>query len=273
MLRGAFTGYVDVAQVALYVFWAFFAGLIFYLRREDHREGYPLVTEVPGEPGMAVPREFPPTPRSKVFRLFHGGVALSPTVGEVQRPIAGVPAGRFPGAPLQPIGDPMLAGIGPGSWVQREDEPDLTIDGANKFKPLRIALEYRVDPHVSQPQGMRVIGADGVEAGTVVDVWIDEIAHEIVFLEMELDAAATPSRTMVAEDAEPLRRVLVPQPMLRFRPRRRQVSVRTLLAHQFVDVPRLRDPDRITRLEEERILAYYGGGYLYATPARLGPLL
>ena len=38
----ALTGYIDVAQVTLYAFWLFFAGLIFYLRREDKREGYPL---------------------------------------------------------------------------------------------------------------------------------------------------------------------------------------------------------------------------------------
>ena len=48
MQTGAITGYIDVAQVALYAFWIFFAGLIFYLRKEDKREGYPLVTERPG---------------------------------------------------------------------------------------------------------------------------------------------------------------------------------------------------------------------------------
>ena len=42
METGAITSYIDVAQVALYAFWAFFALLILYLRREDKREGYPL---------------------------------------------------------------------------------------------------------------------------------------------------------------------------------------------------------------------------------------
>lgn len=32
----------DFAQLALYAFWLFFAGLVIYLRREDKREGYPL---------------------------------------------------------------------------------------------------------------------------------------------------------------------------------------------------------------------------------------
>ena len=34
MQTGAITGYIDVAQIALYVFWVFFAGLIYYLQRE-----------------------------------------------------------------------------------------------------------------------------------------------------------------------------------------------------------------------------------------------
>lgn len=34
--------YLDGAQIALYAFWIFFAGLIVYIRREDKREGYPL---------------------------------------------------------------------------------------------------------------------------------------------------------------------------------------------------------------------------------------
>src|ERR1700755_1464410 len=42
------TAYMDVAQVVLYGFWIFFAGLIFYLRREDKREGYPLQYEGAG---------------------------------------------------------------------------------------------------------------------------------------------------------------------------------------------------------------------------------
>ena len=48
MHRGAITDYIDVAQVVLYVFWIFFAGLIVYLRREDKREGYPLESDRSG---------------------------------------------------------------------------------------------------------------------------------------------------------------------------------------------------------------------------------
>lgn len=38
-------GRIDFAQIVLYAFWIFFAGLIWYLRREDKREGYPLMSD------------------------------------------------------------------------------------------------------------------------------------------------------------------------------------------------------------------------------------
>jgi photosynthetic reaction center H subunit len=38
-------------------------------------------------------------------------------------------------------------------------------------------------------------------------------------------------------------------------------------------VPGTRTPDAVTRLEEEKICAYYGAGTLYATPLRAEPLL
>ena len=69
MQAGAITGYIDVAQVALYAFWIFFAGLIFYLRKEDKREGYPLVTQRPDH----ILEGFPPMPAPKTFLLPHGG--------------------------------------------------------------------------------------------------------------------------------------------------------------------------------------------------------
>ena len=38
----SFTNSMDFAQIVLYAFWVFFALLVYYLRREDKREGYPL---------------------------------------------------------------------------------------------------------------------------------------------------------------------------------------------------------------------------------------
>jgi photosynthetic reaction center H subunit len=40
-----FTHSFDFAQLVLYAFWIFFAGLVLYLRREDKREGYPLESD------------------------------------------------------------------------------------------------------------------------------------------------------------------------------------------------------------------------------------
>ena len=72
---GALTTHLDVAQVVLYAFWIFFAILILYLRREDRREGYPLVSEPRG--GNETPGWFM-LPDKKVFKLFHGGSVTSP---------------------------------------------------------------------------------------------------------------------------------------------------------------------------------------------------
>ena len=45
---GDITSYIDLAQVCLYLFFAFFIGLVLYLRREDKREGYPLLSDRSG---------------------------------------------------------------------------------------------------------------------------------------------------------------------------------------------------------------------------------
>ena len=62
----SFTPYIDVTQMLLYVFWFCFFGLMLYLRREDKREGYPLVSSEPsrlvqGYPAYPGPKEFIPT--------------------------------------------------------------------------------------------------------------------------------------------------------------------------------------------------------------------
>ena len=60
----AFTEYIDLAQVAIWVFWLLFAGLVYHLRREDKREGYPLESDrrhvpVQGWPAAPPPKVFP----------------------------------------------------------------------------------------------------------------------------------------------------------------------------------------------------------------------
>lgn len=61
------TRYIDVAQLVLYAFWVFFFGLVYYLRREDKREGYPLESD---RANITV-QGWPPMPEPKP-RTLHG---------------------------------------------------------------------------------------------------------------------------------------------------------------------------------------------------------
>ena len=69
------------------------------------------------------------------------------------------------------------------------------------------------------------------------------------------------------------RRVLLPMPFAKVDGRRDRVWVKAILGRQFADVPVTKSPDQVTKLEEDRIVGYYGAGTLYATPARQEPLL
>ncbi len=259
-MKGEIQGIFDVAQVTLYVFWIFFLGLIVYLRREDRREGYPLFSE-PSETYKPGDTFFIPPP--KVFRLPHGGTAIAPNGKPDGRPINARKIEPWPGAPLEPNGDPMLAAVGPGSYAERSDTVDLTYHGDPKIVPLRVATEFGIEGRDPDPRGMPVIGADRLTAGKVVDVWVDRSEVIIRYLEVQLKGTGE----------APGRRVLVPMTFSRVDRRRETVRVHALLAHQFANVPGLKNPDQVTLLEEDKICAYFGAGTLYATPQRAEPLL
>jgi photosynthetic reaction center H subunit len=254
MENGAIVGSIDVAQVVLYTFFVFFLGLIFYLRREDKREGYPLVSDRRG--GVQVVG-FPRPPSKKLFRLADGGTASAPS-GKAEPELKARPTNPWPGAPLEPTGNPMIDGVGPASYALRADVPDKTIEGHDKIVPMRVAAEFGVATEDPDPRGMTVIGADRKIAGTVRDVWVDRSEVIIRYLDVEISGG---------------KRVLLPWTLSRIDRRRRTVTVKSILARQFADVPATKSPDRITLLEEDRITAYYGGGHLYAVPARTEPAL
>jgi photosynthetic reaction center H subunit len=258
MMRGAITSHIDVAQVVLYAFWIFFAGLIYYLRREDRREGYPLENE---GMGRSKERGFLLIPTPKIFRLPHGGTVAAPRFDVDPRPVNGTKVAPWPGAPLVPNGDPMLAEIGPGAYALRADVPEKSRDGRDLIVPMRVATNYAVAPEDGDPVGMAVIGADRGIAGTICDLWVDRSEAMLRYYEVE-----------VAGDVAP-KRVLLPVTFSRVDFGRRQVKVDAILARQFSGVPALRDPDKVTLLEEEKIMAYYGAGTLYATLQRAEPLL
>jgi photosynthetic reaction center H subunit len=252
MGTGAITQYVDVAQLVLYLFWIFFAGLIYYLVRENHREGYPMDTDAnrPKVSGW-------PIPAPKTYLLAHGGEVQTPNGRVSPQSLLAEPAHRWRGAPLVPTGNPMLDGVGPGAWADRADRPDVDYEGELKIKPLRLAADFGVSRGDVDPRGLPAVGADGVTGGQVVDLWVDTSETLFRYLEVELSDGS--------------RRVLIPMNFARVR--RNEVKVGAILGSQFAAVPGIRQPDQITLLEEEKIASYYGGGTLYAEASRSEPLL
>ncbi len=257
MQSGAITQYIDVAQLVLYAFWIFFAGLIYYLHQENKREGYPLESNVPGK-GRIV--GFPGIPPAKTYLLADGSTVTVPRPAELAGTIAGTPSSHFPGAPLHPVGAAMRAGVGPGAYAQRRDIVDVTIEGQARIVPLRAAPDFDLSPKDVDPRGLPVFGCDGGSGGVVRDVWVDRAEIVVRYLEVETSTGAGGRST-----------VLLPVNFSRIG--KRKVLVDSVLGSDFAGVPQTRDPDRITFLEEERVMAYYGAGTLYATPGRAEPLL
>ncbi len=251
MQTGAITGYIDVAQLVLYAFWIFFAGLIVYLHRENKREGYPLESD--RSRAIAV-QGWPAVPEPKTFRLANGDTVQAPNDRRDNQPP--LHEGVWRGAPLEPTGDPLLAGVGPGSWADRADVADMTYEGLPKIVPLRAAPDFGVAHQDVDPRGLPVLGDDGVEGGRVVDLWVDRSEMLFRYLELEVPGAG---------------RVLLPMNFARVQ--QRAVRVKSILGHQFAKVPATKLAEQVTLLEEEKIMAYYGAGTLYATPQRQEPLL
>ena len=252
---GAITGYVDLAQLLLYAFWLFFAGLIYYLIREGHREGYPMEVDGLGRQPWA----WPVPSKSKVFKTVHGDVTV-PDMNKGEPAYRAAPTYASPGSPVEPGGDAMQAGVGPGGYANRANVPDTLLDGHPKIVPLRVATAYSVSSNDPDPRGLPVIGGDGQVGGTVRDLWLDQAEMMFRYLEVETPLAGGGSK-----------RVLLPMPFAKVRSQ--QVLVNSIYAKHFAGVPGLKNPDQITYMEEERIVAYYGAGTLYADPQRGEPYL
>jgi photosynthetic reaction center H subunit len=252
MGTGAITSYIDVAQLVLYVFWIFFFGLIIYLHREGKREGYPLESDRSKYVRVV---GFPDMPQSKTYLMPHGGGTRQAPKPEPVYPVAAEPAAPFPGAPLQPTGDPMVDAVGPAAYAIRPEVPDLTDHGLPRIVPMRVATEFSIVDRDPDPRGMPVYGLDNKVAGTVVDIWVDRSEPQVRYFELDVDG----------------RNVLLPINFTRVKSDR--VQVVSIRAEHFAKVPGLANPDQITLQEEDKIVAYYGGGHLYATPQRAEPLL
>jgi photosynthetic reaction center H subunit len=251
------TSGVDFALVSLFVFIGFFLMLVIYLRREDRREGYPLEADASGRLQPSGGLLFTANPKTFIRSGGQGSITV-PNQNRDQRPIAARRTSKSPGSPLQPTGNPMADGVGPASYAERAKVPALTYHGDLLIVPMRVAQDFSIAGN-SDPRGMAVFGTDGQQAGVVKDLWVDRGESMIRYLEVWL--------------AEGARSVMLPITMSLIDKRRRHVQVDAITAAQFAGVPALENPDQITFYEEERVTAYYGGGFLYATPQRAEPLL
>ncbi len=262
-------GTLDAAELTLYAFFAFFFGLVFFIQRESRREGFPLV-EASGEI-KPMGWIFLPTP--KVFRMADGHTHTAPPPAGEDRQVNLVSSGES-GAAALPAGNPFLDGVGPASWTPREDIPDVTHTNEPKIVPMRVASEFSVVPGDVDLRGVPVWSyVDRKAAGTVSDIWVDRAESLIRYLEVELPGSETTSQnedgSMVSAPTAG-RKVLLPMTMVRLRKRGKSwfVMVGAVTSEQFRDVPGTTNPNQVTRLEEEKIMAYYGGGYLYSHPRR-----
>jgi photosynthetic reaction center H subunit len=58
-MENAFFGNFDLASLSIWLFWIFFALLIYYLQTENMREGYPLENETAAPPPTRARSRFP----------------------------------------------------------------------------------------------------------------------------------------------------------------------------------------------------------------------
>jgi photosynthetic reaction center H subunit len=249
-------GSLDLTALILSAFVLFFIGLIVYLQRESRREGYPLEDEATGRvdtPGGVLSMGSP-----KTFKMPFGRPDI--TVPNGPRDTLDRPwkrTFRSPGAPYYPTGNPLVDGIGPAAWADRAKHTDLDGEGRNRIVPIGAANGVSVDTRDSDPRGMSVIAADGVVAGTVSDLWVDRAENQIRYLEVDTGRG----------------KVLAPMAMSKVKGRTGQVEIDAINAADFAAAPVPSTAGQITFYEEERIVAYFGGGYLYANRGRQEPLI
>ena len=256
MYLGHITDHIDLPQAAVTLFFIFFVLLVWHLRRADKREGYPMqAPPFDRTPllGFPAPPEMPAE-----YELLEGGTTLAPHAYP-QPKLHARPLYKFAGTPLVPVGNPLLAAIGPGAWVNRRDEPMVTERHNLMLQPLRLLHDWSLAPGETDPRGMIVFDWRWLEIGVVRDVWIDRSIEIIRMLEIELRPGL--GRT----------HILAPIYHTDIRERAREVRIESLRAHQFADVPMPAAPERITAREDDRLNAYYAAGRFYRDTSMTDP--
>ncbi len=257
MVGNTFFGNFDLASAAIWMFWLFFALLIFYLQTENMREGYPLEDD----DGNTAMNQGPfPVPGDKTFDLLHGRGNL--TVPSGQRGdrdnLALERTSIAAGSPYVPTGDPMKDGVGPAAWAPRNDHPELDAHGHAKIKPMSALEDFAISSGID-PRGKAVVAGDGEVIGRVIDMWIDVPEQMVRYLTVDLNPEGSGQTRLI--------------PINFARIKNNRVVVRSIYSQHFADVPGIKSGNELTLLEEEKIMAYYGGGTMYADPAREEPRL
>ncbi|GIT91376.1 reaction center protein H chain [Jannaschia pagri] len=249
----AFFGNFDLASLAIWLFWGFFALLIYYLQTENMREGYPLEND----DGTIAPNQGPfPVPSEKTFILPHGrGEVVQPTLQPEAREVAMEKSAVPNGFPFEPTGNPMLDGVGPASWAPRRDLPELDGHGHPKILPMHAVDGFRVSAG-RDPRGLPVMGDDGKIAGEISDMWIDVPEQLVRYLEVDVADAG---------------KRIIPIQLMRIHAD--HVEVKALHQQHFAQIPATKSPTQVTMLEEDKICGFVGGGKLYASLDRQEPQL
>lgn len=245
-----FFGNFDLALISLYAFWLFFAGLIYYIQRENQREGYPLENEDGSLAGSNLS-----VPEPKTFLLPHGrGEYKAPNAERETRDLALARTAQSGGFPFAPTGDPMIDGVGPASWAARRDEAELDGHGHAKIQPMAKVGDFAVSAG-RDPRGLPVVGNDQQPAGKVTDMWVDVPEQLVRYLEVTLEDGS---------------KRLVPMTMVRLKAT--MAYVNSIDSGSFADAPTISSDAQITKLEEEKVSAFYAGGYLYRNDKRVSPM-
>lgn len=240
---------LDGAMICVILFALFFAGLVFHLRREDKREGYPA-TAAAGSRRGGLARNILPMPMDKTFRRPHGRAPEETPRRGPRRKRIEEPEPRLIGRPTRPLLDGLAEGIGPAAWQDRHDEADLAVNGEPKIISMRRNPEYHVAPGDPDPRGWKVEGSDEKPAGEIVDLWFNRAEFFLRYLEVRPEGA--PDRT-----------VLLPVFFCNVKARERKVVMRSMPAARIAEAPGRRRKDRITLLEEDKVNAFFAGGWFY----------
>ena len=247
MLGTTFFGDFDLASLAIWLFWGFFAVLIYYLQTENMREGYPMETE---DGLLGTNQGTFPLPSPKTFNLPHGrgNVTVPSLANEAEHRRHGLALARTAGSdgfPHMPTGDAMADGVGPASWAARRDEPELDGHGHNKIVPMAKAEGFTVSAG-RDPRGLPVQASDLEVVGRISDMWVDAPEQLVRYLEVDLNTGG---------------KRLIPMTMAKIWPDR--VRINFISSVRFAGIPVTRSATEVTKLEEDKISGYVAGGWMY----------